>query len=129
MPLKINPITGQLDLVGSGGGGGGGGDLLVDRFKQLHASLSAFDKVQAVTYTDLGLAYERITTVVYTSTDYPDANMTKTVTWLDAGTMNQRIEKEEIVASVFAPDSLKKTYAYTLVGIRYRKTGFTYETF
>ena len=125
MPLKINPTTGALDLTGASSGG----TAPADRFKQIHASLSAFDKIQAITYDDAGQAYERIASVTYTSTSYPDANMTKVVTWLDAGTMNQRIQKEEFTASVISPDSLRKNYSYTAVGIRYRRTGYTYETF
>jgi len=126
MPLKINPITGQLDLTGTSVPSG---TVDTDRFKILRASLSAFDKVQSVTYLDLGSAYERIDTVQYSSASYPDANMTKTITWADAGTMNQRVLTEELVASVISPDSLRKNYLYTLVGIRYRITGFSYETF
>ena len=121
MGYKFNPFTSKFDLVGE--------DLLVDRFKIIHASLAAFDKIQAVTYADMGQAYERITSVVYSSVDHPDANMTKTITWLDPGTMKQRVEKEEISATVISPDSIRKNYSYTLVGIRYRLDGFEYELF
>lgn len=120
MGYKFNPFTNKFDIDTDG---------VVDRLQILNASLAAFDKVQSVTYLDPGTAYERIDTVVYTSSDHPNANMTKTVTWLDAGTMKQRIDKEEMTASVISPDSLRKQYSYTLVGIAYRRTGYTYEIF
>lgn len=120
MGYKFNPFTNKFDIDTDG---------VVDRLQILNASLAAFDKVQSVTYLDAGTTYERIDTVVYTSADHPDANMTKTVTWLDAGTMKQRIDKEEMAATVISPDSLRKTYSYTLVGIKYRLTGYEYEIF
>jgi hypothetical protein len=51
------------------------------------------------------------------------------VYWLDVGTMNQRIEKEEYVGTIFSPDSLRKVYAYQTTGIRYRRTGYSLEIF
>lgn len=120
MAYKFNPFTNKFDLDSSD---------ISDRLQILNASLAAFDKVQAVTYLDAGNTYERINTVTYSSVDHPDADMVKTVTWLDAGTMNQRIDKEEMTASVISPDSLRKTYSYTLVGIKYRLTGYEYEIF
>lgn len=93
------------------------------------ASLSAYDKVVAITYHDAGLRTERINTVTYSSTLYPEASLVKTVFWLDVGTMNQRVDKEEFAASVLAPDSLRKTYVYQASGIRYRRSGYSLELF
>lgn len=89
------------------------------------ASLAAFDKVASVTYLDSGLRTERINTVTYASTLYPNTAMVKTVFWLDVGTMKQRIAKEEYAGSVLAPNGVRKTYAYSISGIRYRRDGYT----
>ena len=93
------------------------------------ASLSAYDKVVAVTYHDAGLRTERINTVTLSSSLYPIANMVKTVFWLDVGTMNQRIDKEEYAAGVLSPDGLRKTYVYAASGIRYRRSGYSLQLF
>lgn len=153
MSFKFNPITGELDLVGDGGVGPQGppgpqgpqgdpgpqgpqGDPgppasseYNDKFKQIYASLSAYDKIADVFYVEQGTKNERISSVAYASVLYPDANMTKNVFWLDVGTMNQRIEKEEYEASVFGTDKIRKTFVYDLVDIRYRLVGYEFEIF
>lgn len=93
------------------------------------ASLSSLDKVVSITYLDQGLKTERINQITYSSVADTRVNVVKTVFWLDVGTMNQRIDKEEYVGTIFSPDSLRKTYQYVLSGIRYRRTGYSLETF
>lgn len=93
------------------------------------ASLAAYDKVLSVTYLDSGLRTERINTVTYSSALYPNTNLLKTIFWLDVGTMKQRIEKEEYIGGVLAPDSVRKTYNYVSSDIRYRQTGYELELF
>ncbi len=93
------------------------------------AALSSLDKVTAVTYLDSGLRTERINQITYSSVADTRVNVVKTVYWLDVGTMNQRIEKEEYVGTIFSPDSLRKVYAYQTTGIRYRRTGYSLEIF
>lgn len=100
-----------------------------EKFKFIFASLSAMDKEVAVTYHDLGQRNQRINTVTYSSSTYPDTDLVKTVYWLDVGTMNQRIEKEEYVGAVLTPNSLRKLYTYTPVGIRYVTDGYLFEIF
>ncbi len=93
------------------------------------AALSSLDKVTSITYLDSGLRTERINQITYSSVADTRVNVVKTVYWLDVGTMNQRIEKEEYVGTIFSPDSLRKVYAYTVSGIRYRRTGYSLEIF
>ncbi|OQB05786.1 MAG: hypothetical protein BWY19_00811 [bacterium ADurb.Bin212] len=93
------------------------------------ASLAAYDKVLSVTYLDSGLRTERINTVTYSSALYPNTNLVKTIFWLDVGTMKQRIDKEEYVGAVLAPDSVRKTHAYSTSGIRYKRDGYTLALF
>lgn len=94
------------------------------------ASLSSFDKIASITYLDSGLRTERISTVTYSSVDYPDTNIVKTIFWLDVGSINQRVDKEEYVGAVLNPDSLRKVYSYTLVnGNRYRINSYNLELF
>lgn len=122
MAYKFNPFTGNLDAVNQQ-------IEFNDKFQFIYSSLSALDKIVDISYADSGLRYERITSIEYSSVDFPDANATKTITWLDAGTMNQRIEKEEWTGSIFSPYSLRKVYDYSASGITYRLDGFYFETF
>lgn len=153
MAFKFNPLTGQLDLVGEAGTGPQGpvgpqgpqgdpgpqgpqGDPgpaasseYNDKFKQLYATLSAYDKVADITYVDAGTKDERIDSIEYSSVLYPDSNMTKNVFWLDVGTMNQRIEKEEYEATVFGTDKIRKNFVYVSESYRFRFVGYELELF
>jgi hypothetical protein len=124
MSFKFNPITGNLDLVGDGADAGSG-----DMYAYFQAVLSAYDRLASVTYFDFGLRFQRIHTITYLSTIFPDSNIVKTVYYTDVGTMNQRIEKIEYVGSVFSSQSLRKVFSYSLSGIRYSLSGFEYELF
>jgi len=93
------------------------------------ASLSSYDKVVEISYADAGLRNERIITVEYSSVLYPDSNLIKTIYWLDVGTMNQRVEKEEYVGAILSPDSIRKVYQYSASGIKYKRDGFYLELF
>lgn len=123
MGLKLNPTTGLFDLVGKSP------TTYNDKFSFIFASLSAYDKVVSIQYADSGLLTQRISSVAYSSDDFPDADLVKTVYWLDVGTMNQRVDREEYVGAIFSPDNLRKVYNYSLVGIRYNIDGFYYEIF
>ena len=123
MGLKLNPTTGLFDLVGKSSA------TYNDKFSFIFASLSAYDKVVSIQYADSGLLTQRIYSVTYSSDDFPDADLVKTVYWLDVGTMNQRVDREEYVGAIFSPDNLRKVYNYSLVGIRYNIDGFYYEIF
>jgi hypothetical protein len=93
------------------------------------ASLAAFDKVVDITYQDTGLRTQRIDTVTYSSTLYPDTDLVKTIYWLDVGSINQRIDKEEYVGGIFSPDNLRKVYEYSLTGIKYKFDGYYFEIY
>ena len=123
MGLKLNPTTGLFDLVGKSSA------TYNDKFSFIFASLSAYDKVVSIQYADSGLLTQRISSVTYSSDDFPDADLVKTVYWLDVGTMNQRVDREEYVGAIFSPDNLRKVYNYSLIGIRYNIVGFYYEIF
>lgn len=123
MGLKLNPTTGLFDLVGKSSA------TYNDKFSFIFASLSAYDKVVSIQYADSGLLTQRISSVTYSSDDFPDADLVKTVYWLDVGTMNQRVDREEYVGAIFSPDNLRKVYNYSLIGIRYNIDGFYYEIF
>ena len=123
MGLKLNPTTGLFDLVGKSSA------TYNDKFSFIFASLSAYDKVVSIQYADSGLLTQRIYSVTYSSDEFPDADLVKTVYWLDVGTMNQRVDREEYVGAIFSPDNLRKVYNYSLVGIRYNIDGFYYEIF
>lgn len=123
--LKGNQLVYQM-----GGQGSGGLDLGASASKKLKfhiASLSAFDKVIEVSYADKGLKTERISSVSYASTLYPDYTLTKNIYWLDPGSMNQRIGRIEYIGNVFSPDVLIKNYVYEHSGSRYLRTEINYE--
>ena len=93
------------------------------------ASLAAYDKIVEIEYLDSGLRTQRIDTVTYSSTLYPDTDLVKTISWLDVGSINQRIDKEEYVGAIFSPDNLRKVYEYSVVGIRYKLDGYHFEIY
>lgn len=151
MSFKFNPLTGELDLVnpsipgpagatgpqgpqgdpGPTGPQGPPGDFADygDKFNYHVASLAAFDKISSITYSDAGLRTQRINQVVMSSTLYPDADITKTLFWLDVGSIKQRIDKIEYTGSIFLPDSLRKVFNYSVSGIGYKLDGYEYELF
>lgn len=126
MGFKFNPFTRTFDLVGTSSGSSFNPN---DKLTFHLASLEAYDKVISITYLDSGLKSQRISQISYSSILYPDATLVKNIFWLDAGTMNQRIDKEEYVGGVLAPDSVRKTYNYVSSDIRYRQTGYELELF
>ena len=95
---------------------------------KIHPSfLRFFDEVGTISYLDSGLRTERISTVVYSSSSHPGAEITATVYYLDVGTINQRIDRIEYVGNVFGSATFVKTFNYNLVGIKYQRIGFSYE--
>ena len=122
MSFKFNPLTGELDLVGSSSSS-------LDATTKLKwhlESLKAFDKVVSVTRLNSGLPNETIEQVVYSSSSYPLVNITKDVFYLQAGTKYQRIEKVEYSGLVFEGDSIRKNFVYDA---NFSRVGFNYEVF
>ena len=110
MAFKFNPIEGTLDLVGDSGGG------QVVSYKN-----------SAVTYLDEGLRTQRIGSIEFELFDDATQKITSTISWLDVGTMNQRIEKEVLAGSLLNGQSFEKIYVWRSVGIRYVLDGFEYQ--
>ena len=127
MSFKFNPITSQLDLVGTSGSTPPP-DYGV-KYNYHLAALAAYDRIASISYLDSGLRTQRIDTVTLSSVLFPDADIIKTVFYLDVGSIDQRIDKIEYVGAVFSPDSLRKQFSYSLAGIKYKCDGFTYELF
>jgi hypothetical protein len=100
-----------------------------DKFAYHVAALAAYDRIVSIAHADAGLRTQRITSMTMSSTLFPDADLVKTIFYLDVGTMNQRIDKIEYVGSVFDPDSLRKVFTYSLSGIKQICSGFYYELF
>ena len=123
--FKFNPLGAPFDLVNKNESG------IPDSVKiDYHlAALAAHDRIAAVNYLDSGLRTQRISDITYTSVLFPDSDIVATIDYLDVGTMNQRIDKIEFVGPVFLSDSLRKVFAYTLAGIKYKQTSFYYELF
>ena len=126
MSFKFNPITGQLDLVNTPTPIP---TVASDKYYYHIAVLSAYDRIAAITYHDIGQATERINTITCTSSAFPDSDIVKTIFYTDVGTLNQRITKIEYVGSVFSPQSLRKVFSYTASGIHYSLSGYDYELF
>ena len=145
MSFKFNPLTGELDLVnpaipGPQGPQGPQGDpgpqgppgTFDDygvKFNYHVASLAAFDKISSITYHDSGLRTQRINQITLSSVLYPDANIVKTIFYLDVGSIKQRIDKIEYVGSIFLPDSLRKVFNYSVSGIGFKLDSYDYELF
>lgn len=89
-------------------------------------ALAAYDTIASITYLDSGTKDQRIDEIIYSSTLFPDRDVTKTAFYLGVGTINQRLDKVEYTGSIFSPDKLVKQYTYTLVGNRYLKTAFNW---
>ncbi len=111
MAFKFNPIEGILDLVGDSGGG------QVISYKN-----------SAVTYLDEGLRTQRISSIEFELFDDSSKKITSTISWLDVGTMNQRIQKETLAGSLLGGQTFEKTYLWRLVGIRYVLDGYDYQS-
>lgn len=151
MSFKFNPLTGELDLVnpsipgpqgpqgdpgpqgpqGDPGPQGPPGDFADYgvKFNYHVASLAAYDKIVAITYHDAGLRTQRINQVTLSSVLYPDADVVKTIYYLDVGSIDQRIDKIEYTGDIFLPDSLRKVFNYSTSGIGYKLDGYEYELF
>jgi len=116
--FKFNPISGNLDLITD----------LPDSvlFKYGLGWLSAYDTVCSITNIDAGLKTQIISQVVYSSALYPDRDVTKTVSYHDVGSINQRIDKIEYTGGAFTPQTFTKEFYYTASGLRYLLTGIGY---
>jgi hypothetical protein len=126
MAFRVNPVTGELDLVGAS-------TPVVsvdsDKYDYHVAVLAAYDRIAAITYHDVGQATERVNTITCTSAAFPDSDIVKTISYADVGTLNQRITQIDYVGSVFTPQSLRKVFSYTASGIHYSLSGYEYELF
>ena len=125
MSVAFNPIGDPFDFTNKADSIDDYGILLQFRI----ASLAAYDKIVQVNYADLGLKTQRVSSLVLSSSVFPQADVTKTVFWLDVGTMNQRVQKVEYAGGALAPQQVRKTYQYSAVGIKYKLDGFFFELF
>jgi hypothetical protein len=98
-----------------------------DKFNFHLASLSAYDKIVDVTYLDQGLRTERISTVVMASVLYPNTTMTKTIFWLDVGSMKQRIDRIQWAGPVLGTDIVQKVYEYLIANNKVSIDRYYYE--
>jgi hypothetical protein len=115
--FRFNPITGNLDLVG------GEQDELNVKIKWALESIRSFDKVVSVQYSTNDPT--EISTIVFSSVDFPDVEMLKTVYYVDEST-SRRIDRVEYVSPVLEGISIRKNYNYSALGYR---AGFSYEVF
>ena len=125
MSVAFNPIGDPFDFTNKADSIDDYGILLQFRI----ASLAAYDKIVQVNYADLGLKTQRVSSIVLSSAVFPQADVTKTVFWLEVGTMNQRVEKVEYSGGALTPQQVRKTYQYSAVGIKYKLDGFFFELF
>lgn len=125
MSVAFNPIGDPFDFTNKADSIDDYGILLQFRI----ASLAAYDKIVQVNYADLGLKTQRVSSLVLSSAVFPQADVTKTVFWIDVGTMNQRVQKVEYAGGALAPQQVRKTYQYSAVGIKYKLDGFFFELF
>lgn len=123
MAFKLNPLTGELDLVSKSV------DIYLgsEKLEYYLNALASFDRVSEINYLDLGLRNQRVNTIIYTSVDYPSSNVTKSVSYLGNGTMDRRISTVEWSGSVFGSDILRKTFEYDLVGFKHIVSGYYFE--
>jgi len=92
------------------------------------SSIAAYDKEIDILYADQGLRFERVISATYSSDDFPDSEMTKQVYWLDAQTMNQRIEKIEYTGGILT-SGVRRIFNYNQEGIRFRLDSISTEIF
>lgn len=123
MKIAFNPFTGSFDFVG----GASSSSNLGPRWEYIQAVLASYDQTLSLTFADELNEYRRIVSITYFSTLYPDMNVSKNISYLDVGTMNQRIDEIEFVGDVFLPNTLKKVYEYDLMDFRYVQSGFYFE--
>jgi len=125
MSVAFNPIGDPFDFTNKADSIDDYGILLQFRI----ASLAAYDKIVQVNYADLGLKTQRVSSIVLSSAIFPQADVTKTVFWIDVGTMNQRVQKVEYSGGALSPQQVRKTYQYSPTGIKYKLDGFFFELF
>ncbi len=123
MAFKFNPFTGIFDIVNT--------ELpeLGGKFKMHMNALAAYDRVQSISYLDLGERNQRIQNATLSSSAYPDANILVDVFHADVGTINQRITKFEISGPALLPDKVRKNFLYSSSGDKIVYTGYNYELF
>jgi hypothetical protein len=109
MAFKFNPIEGIFDIAEIGGNDS---FFINEKLRQILASLSSYDKIVQINYVDEGTLAERISSVVLSSDDFPDANIVKTVFWLDVGSFCQRIDYVQYETPLLESQVIKKTFEY-----------------
>lgn len=115
--FKFNPITGNLDLVG------GEQDELNVKIKWALESIRSFDKVVSIEYSTNDPT--EISRILFSSIDFPDVQMQKTVYYINTST-ERKIDRVEYVSPVLEGISIRKNYNYSALGYR---AGFSYEVF
>lgn len=125
MSFKFNPITSQLDIDTKRA------PFPVSPFstklQMVLSIIAAFDKIASINYVNAGQRGQRITSIQLESLTYPDAEITKTVTYLSPDSLNQRIDQISFSGSVLGSDTLVKSFVYTFIGNKYVMDGYNYE--
>lgn len=125
MSFKFNPITSQLDIDTKRAA------FPVSPFssklQMILSIIAAFDKIASINYVNAGARDQRITSIELESLTYPDAEITKVVTYLSPDSLNQRIDQISFSGSVLGADTLVKSFVYTLIGNKYVMDGYNYE--
>ena len=103
------------------------GAVFNNKFTFHLASLSAYDKVVEINYADLGQRTQRITSVVYSSVQYPNTNLIKNIFWLDVGSMKQRIDKIQYSGAILGSNVIQKTFDYIFANNKVLVDRYYYE--
>jgi hypothetical protein len=119
MPFVFNPFTGNLDAVRSGDISGGNVKL-----KWALESIKAFDKVVSISYIFEGTKDQAISEIVFSSVDFPDIEMIKTVNYLDIGLEHRRINTVDYNGPILNGLTIRKNYNYDS---SFKRLGFSYE--
>jgi len=98
-----------------------------ERLETMLAILAAHDRVSELSYADEGQRTMRVSGVSYSSLTYPNSEISKTVSYLDVGSINQRISQIVCTGGAFGANVLTKIYEYTTLGNKFKLNGYHYE--
>ena len=98
-----------------------------ERLETMLAILAAHDRVAEISYADDGQRTMRVSGVSYSSLAYPNSEIAKSVSYLDVGSINQRISQIVCTGGAFGANVLTKIYEYTASGNKFKLNGYHYE--
>lgn len=98
-----------------------------EKLQTMLAIIAAHDRVADISYDDDGLRTMRMSGANYTSALYPDSEITISVSYLDVGSINQRIDQIDINGGALGASILSKVYEYVPQGTKQKLTGYYYE--